>query len=469
MVTKAGIDPKESRDVFDIAIIGGGPGGYVAAIKAAQLGAKVVVFEKDSLGGVCLNRGCIPTKALLKSVKALKMIKKSAAFAIEGIDPQNIKVNVSKLQERKKGIVTQLTTGVAGLLRVDGVKVVKGNAQMDTAGIIEVDGTTYQAKNVIIATGSKPRLIPIPGIGSPCVITSNKALSIKDIPSQIVILGGGVIGVEFALIFHELGAQVAIVEMMDRILPTIDEELALEMSNVMQKSGIKIYTGSKATEIKQNSLIFEKDGEKLEIQGEKVLVSVGRTPTYEGINVEKLGINTEKGAIITDETLRTNIPNIYAIGDVNGKWMLAHKASAEGIVAVENILGRLAKMDYKVIPQCVYSFPEIASVGLTESEARKKYNNKIKVGKFPFMANGKALIEDETTGFIKVIADEKYMEILGVHIIGPVATDMISEAALAMKLECTADELAEVIHPHPTISESMLEAFHATVHKAIHC
>lgn len=461
------IMPKLGNAPYDIAVIGGGPGGYVAAIKAAQLGAKVVLFEKDTLGGVCLNRGCIPTKTLLKTAKEQKKIKRAADYAIEGVEPGKITVNMVKLQQRKKGVVTQLTSGVGGLLKANGVVVVKGEALMSEPGVIQVGESAYRANQVIISTGSVPRLIPIPGIDSPSVITSDEALMTEKIPSRILILGGGVIGVEFALIFHELGAKVAVVEMLDRLLPTVDEEIAAEITKIMQSSGIEIYTGSKAKAITGNSLIFEKDGNDYELQGEKILVAVGRAPSYEGIDVNKLGVRTEKGAIVTDDALRTNVPGIYALGDVNGKLMLAHKASAEGIVAVENIMGKAAKMDYRVIPQCVYSFPEIASVGLTEKEAREKYGE-IKVGKFPFAANGKALIEDETKGFVKVIADKQYKEILGVHIIGPAATDLISEAVVAMKLECTADELAECIHPHPTIAEALMEAFHDTAHKAVH-
>jgi dihydrolipoamide dehydrogenase len=460
--------PVKSSDAdYDISVIGGGPGGYVAAIKASQLGARVVLFEKDALGGVCLNRGCIPTKTLLKSVKALKQLKKFQGFAIDGIDHQNAKVNFSKLNKRKEDVIRHLTTGVAGLLKANGVTVVNGNAQMNEQGIVEANGLTYRAKNVIIATGSKPKLIPIPGIDSPYVITSEQALFLEKVPEQVVILGGGVIGIEFAFIFRELGAEVAVVEMMDRILPAIDEEVALVISNVMKSSGINIYTSSKAKAIKGNTLVFEKDGKEYELNGDKILVSVGKAPCFDGIDVDKLGIKTEKGAIVTDASLRTSVPGIYAIGDVNGKHMLAHTASAEGIIAVKNILGKQSRMDYSTVPQCVYSLPEIASVGLTERQARKLHGNII-VAKFPFSANGKALIEDETTGFVKVIASERYKEILGVHIVGPDAPNMISEAVLAMKLECTADELSEIIHPHPAISECLQEAFYAAAFKPIH-
>lgn len=255
--------------------------------------------------------------------------------------------------------------------------------------------------------------------------------------------------------------------MLDRILTTIDEEIVIEISKTIQNKNIKVITGAKAKAIKGNKLIYEKENNEYEIQGDNILVAVGRTPSIDGIDIDKLGIRTEHGAIFTDESMRTNKPHIYAIGDVNGKYMLAHKASAEGIIAVENILGNNKKINYKLIPQCIFTHPEISSVGLSESEAKEKYGE-IKVGKFPYAANGKALIERETQGFIKVIADKKYKEILGVHIFGYRATEMISEAVVAMKLECTADELAECVHPHPTISEILSEAFHDAADKAIH-
>lgn len=460
-----------SEAIYDIAIIGGGPGGYVAAIRAAQLGAKVVLFEKEKIGGTCLNRGCIPTKTFLKSVKALRELKKLTELGITGVEIAEGKIDLGKLLQRKQKVVTRLTTGVAGLLKANGVEVIQGEAVMEgQPGLIKVNAQTYQARNVIIATGSRPKVIPLAGIESPAVITSDEALSLEKVPSSLVILGGGVIGVEFALIFRELGAEVAIVEMAERLLPNMDEELAIEIAKVLKNSRIAIYTGAKAKEIKNDLLIFEKDGETRELKGEKILVSVGRTPAYEGIAVEKLGIRTEKGAIVTDEFLRTTIPNVFAIGDVNGKYMLAHKASAEGLAVVANILGTQQKMDYRVIPQCVYSFPEIASVGMSEKEAREKYGDsaEIKVGRFPLVANGKAQLEGETRGFVKVIVDKSTNKLLGVHIFSSSATELIAEAVTAMKLGANAEELVECIHPHPTISEAVQEAYFDAFNSAIH-
>lgn len=475
------------EEIYDLAIIGGGPGGYVAAIRAAQLGARVVLVEKDVLGGTCLNRGCIPTKTLLKSVKAFKDLKKLKELAITGIDLSEAQIDLGKLQQRKSRIVNRLTTGVAGLLKARGVEVVSGEAVMDEEpGLIKVRTTkdgqgqeneqeqrqeqrSIRARHVIIATGSKPRLIPLPGIDSPSVLTSDEILALESVPATLVILGGGVIGLEFALIFRELGTDVTIVEMEERLLPAFDEEIAAEAGRMLKSSGITLHLGARAKEIREDTLVFEKDGEIKEIKGEKILVAVGRAPVYEGIDVQKLGLKTERGALVTDEFLRTSQPAIYAIGDVNGKYMLAHKASAEGLTAVENILGTPRPMDYGVIPQCIYSSPEIACVGLSEKQAREKYGeDALKISKFPLSANGKAQVEGETRGFVKVIAEQKTGKILGVHLFCHYATELIAEAVTAIRLGARAEDLAQCIHPHPTMSEAVLEAYFAAEKEALH-
>jgi len=366
--------------------------------------------------------------------------------------------------------VERLTMGVATLLQAHGVDVIHGSAVMeDKPGLIRVQDKIYQACNVIIATGSKPKLIPLPGLDSAAVITSDELLSLEAVPSSLIILGGGVIGVEFAFIFRELGAEVTIIEMEERLLPNMDEEISRQAARVLKGNGIQINTSTKALEIRGNTLFVEKNGSDniTEITAEKILLAVGRAPSYKGIDVQRLGIKTAKGAIITDEFLRTNIPQIYAVGDVNGKFMLAHKAFAEGIVAVENIMGNTKKINYEAIPQCVYSFPEMASVGLTEKEAQDRYGA-IKVGKFPLAANGKAQLEGETRGFVKVIVAEESGKILGVHIIGASATELIAEAVTAIQLDATVEELINCIHPHPTISESIWEAYHDADHEALH-
>lgn len=463
----ANIELNTQESCYDIAIIGGGPGGYVAAIRAAQLGATVVLFEKDTIGGVCLNRGCIPTKTLLKSVKTLGQIRKSEKLGIKGVSIEQLYIDLPTVQKRKQEIINKLTAGVGGLLKANKVTVIKGEARISDVGEVTCNDSKYLTKSIIIATGSSVKKIPIKGIESKNVITSNEALSLTEVPERITILGGGVIGVEFAQIFNSMGSKVTIVEMMDQLLPTIDQDIVSEITKDMKEKGIEVFTGAKAKLIRDNSIVFEQKTKETEIPSDKILLAVGRVPNIEGIPVDMLGIKSEKGAIVTDDKMETNIKGIYAIGDINGKWMLAHKASAEGIVAVSNIMGIEQKMDYRYIPQCLYTIPEVASVGLTEKEARIKYKE-INVSKFPYIANGKSLIEDETKGFVKVITDKKHKEILGVHIYGYAATDLIAESVLALNLECTADELAKCIYPHPTISETLSEAFHEADFKAIH-
>lgn len=466
----------------DIAIIGGGPGGYVAAIKAAQSGKKVCLIEKGELGGVCLNQGCIPTKTLLKSVEVLNSLRKCQEYGVEGVDSSKAIVNMEKLQRRKYSIVKKLTGGVDFLLKANGVKVFKGSARFIDKNTLQIGEEIIKADNIIIATGSKPTKLPIPisgGENCPChvpcttrdtcapIITSEEALEISEIPPAIVIIGGGVIGIEFAYFFAHLGSKVTVLEMMDHILPMVDEEITAEVDKMLQSLGIKILTGTKVSKIVGNKVYYQYMGDEKGVEASKILMAVGRVPNTEELNIETLGIKMNRQAIAVDEFLRTNIPGIYAIGDVNGVSMLAHTASMEGIIAVENILGKKYKMDYAKIPSCIYLQPEIAAVGLTEKQAREKYGE-ITVGKFPLSANGKATVEGETKGMVKVIIEPVYNEILGVHMYGIHATDMISEIVLAMNLESTAEEIIFSVHPHPTLSEIIPEAFHAALGKAIH-
>jgi len=452
---------------YDIAIIGGGPGGYVAAIKAAQAGKKVCLIEKARLGGVCLNQGCIPTKTLLKSVEVMKTIKESAQFGIANVDVSQATFDMSKLQQRKSQIVNKLTGGVGHLLKANGVKVFNGKAAFLDKNTIQVENAQIKAEDIIIATGSVTFIPPIPCSGDAPIITSEEALDIQEIPAQIVIIGGGVIGMEFAYIFRNLGAQVTVIELMNQILPMVDKEIATEVAKMFQALGVRIFTGAKVTRVEGKKVFYTLDNREEVAEADKVLMSVGRVPNIEGLNIEGIGLKTERKSISVDDSMRTNIPNIYAIGDVNGKLMLAHTASMEGIIAVENICGNNTAMDYTQIPQCIYLQPEIASVGLTEEQAREKYGDII-IGRFPLVANGKATIEGENKGLIKVIIEQKYKQILGVHIYGIHATDMIAELVLAMRLECTAEDVARAVHPHPTVSEIIPEAFHAALGKAIH-
>ncbi|MBI4634657.1 MAG: dihydrolipoyl dehydrogenase [Deltaproteobacteria bacterium] len=457
---------------YDIAIIGGGPGGYVAAIKAAQSGKKVCLIEKGELGGVCLNQGCIPTKTLLKSVEIVNAVRRCGEFGVSGVEASQAAIKMDKLQERKRAIIKKLTGGVGFLLQGNGVKVYRGNASFMNRDTLNVNGEEIKAANIIIATGSQPAELPVPigagekGKQAP-IITSTEALELTEIPKTMVIIGGGVIGIEFAYIFAQLGSKVTVVEMMEHILPMVDEEITDETAKMLKALGIEIITGAKVSRIAGPSVYFEHAGTEKTAQGAKILMAVGRVPHTEGLNLETLGLKMNGRAIAVDEHLRTSVQGIYAIGDVNGMSMLAHTASMEGMIAVENILGHAFRIDYNRIPWGIYLQPELASVGLTEKQAREKYG-KIKVGRFPLAANGKAAIEGETRGMIKVIIEPRYNEILGVHIYGIHATDMISESVLAMNLEATAEEITTTVHPHPTVAEIIPEAFHAALGKAIH-
>lgn len=454
-------------DKFDISVIGGGPGGYVAAIKAAQHGKKVCLFEKGELGGVCLNEGCIPTKTFLKSVSVLKTIQNAGEYAVSGIETGSAFVNMDTLQKVKAGKIKKLTGGVGALLKANGVEIYKGEVSFrDKNSIICGDKTIY-SENVIIATGSEPVILPVPkGQRAPKVITSKEALDITQIPEKLVIIGGGVIGIELAYFFSQVGANVTVVEMMDQILPMVDEDIALSVSKDLQKKGVSIRTGAKLTKLENSKAFYFMDGKEISSDADTVLMSVGRRPIIKGYGLEKINIRINAGAISTDDFMLTNIPGVYAIGDVNGRSMLAHTASMEGIVAVEHILGGNRRMHYDSIPSCIYIQPEIAVVGLTEKQARESHGE-INTGIFPLSANGKAVVEGEDGGMVKVITG-KYGEILGAHIYGIHATDMVAEIVLAMNIEATAEEMVGSIHPHPTVSEIIPEAFHASMGKAIH-
>ena len=458
---------------IDVVIIGGGPGGYVSAIKAAHLGLKAVLVEKDKLGGVCLNRGCIPTKALVSTAELLNHLQRAGEF---GIQVKDYSFDFPAIMKRKDLITRRLSSGVEQLMKANQVRVVRGEGQIIEPGKVEVTDTAgekevIKTKNIIIATGSKVMKLPIPGIDSEGVITSDEALSLSELPSRMLIVGGGVVGIEFAGIFRALGVEVKVVEMLPRILLSIDEEIARRLTQLLKRKGIEILTDCKVKEIKKANqnlevLVSTTDKEK-KLEAEKVLSAAGRVPELGNIDVQRLGIELDGKAIKVDEKMRTNIPGIYAVGDVVGKIMLAHVASREGIVAVENISGKEVLMDYKVVPNCVFSMPEVASVGLTEEEARKE-NNNIKVSKFPFMANGKALGMGETEGMVKIIADADTSELLGFHILGAHASDLIAEGTLALSMETTAEEIVNTIHAHPTLAEAIAEAAEGIVGKPIH-
>jgi dihydrolipoamide dehydrogenase len=460
----------------DILFIGAGPGGYVGAIRAGRLGARTVVIEKNHIGGTCLNVGCIPTKALLSTVEVLENIKRAGDF---GISVSDYSVDYSKIVARKDKIVTQLRNGVGSLFKAAGVRHIQGTGKLVDAHTVEVttDGGKTEritAKNIIIATGSVPALLPMPGfeVGEK-VWTNTEVLATTSVPKSLLVVGGGYVGLEFGYTFARLGAEVTVVEMLPNIAGTMDREIAGELEKSLKKSGLKIRTNTSVTAAEDTAsgklvTIKNADGGVEKLEFEKVLVAVGRRPFTQGIGLEEVGIATERGKILVDDHMRTNVPGIYAIGDCIGDPMLAHTAFHEAIVAVGNIMGHDERVDYRAFPGVVFTHPEVGSVGLTEEQAREKYGNDIKIGKFPFNINGKAMGMGEREGFAKVITDSKYGEILGVHVIGPHATDMIAEAVVSIQSELTIDDLAACIHPHPTLSEVVHEAMLDTVDMALH-
>jgi dihydrolipoamide dehydrogenase len=467
----------DSNANYDIAIIGAGPGGYVAAIRASQLGGKVVVIEKGELGGTCVNRGCISTKTLLASAQLLHSVKKAGEF---GINSGEVSVDFSVIAKRKERIVRQLVSGIGQLFKSYGVEVIKGKGKLterikDNLVELEVekdDGSIEKVmtKKLIIATGSVPAQIPGISIDKRDVLTSDQALELEEVPSSPRIVGGGVIGVEFASIFNSLGSKVTIVELLPRIIPTEDGEISEQLKKLLVKSGIEINTGVKVKEIVSHNgkkkVVIETPRGREEKIAQKVLIATGRKPYAEGLGLEKTGIGLEKGRILVNERMETNLPGIFAIGDVVGGVLLAHVASAEGIVASENAMGNQSKIDYRVIPNCIYSFPEVASVGLSEEKA-KEMGCEVAVGRFPFLANARATIMGERVGMVKILADRKTDEILGVHIVGAHATELIAEASVAIKAKVTTKDLERIIHGHPTLSEAIFEAAHDVHGEAI--
>jgi len=447
----------------DIVIIGGGPGGYVAAIKAAQLGGKVTLVEKDELGGTCLNWGCMPTKALLHGVEILESLETGKDF---GIQADGVKVDFARMSARKDRAVKVLVSGVAGLMKANGIEVIKGRARLispQTIQVVDEKGqtATHQARRIILATGSVSSQPPIPGSQLPGVIDSNGALQLTRVPGSMVIIGAGPIGLEFGTIFAALGAKVTILELLPQVLPSEDTEVASALEKSLSKYKVQTLTGAQVKgieetaggKLKVSAVVGE--GEKA-FEAEVVLMAVGRRPNLEGLGLEEAGVRFSKKGIEVNSRMETNIPGIYAVGDVTGQWLLAHFAFAQGEVAAENVLGHEGQLDSRVVPRCVYTLPEVASVGITEKEAKEK-GYEYKVGRFPFSANGKATVTGERSGFIKIVAEAKYGEILGVNILGPHATDLIGEAVLAMRLEGTAQDIALAIHPHPTLTEALKE------------
>jgi len=456
----------------DIAIIGGGPGGYSAAINASHRGLKVVLIEKDLIGGTCLNRGCIPTKSLLRSAEILDVVRKAGDF---GIDPGEICVNFSQMSQRKDAVVRKMVTGLKNLLTGNGVRILKGEGRLTSPRRIEVacpDGqASVQAENIILAPGSMPAAIPIAGADGSNVLDSNGILRLTSLPESLAVIGGGVIGLELATIFAKLGSPVTVMESQASILATEDKDVVDILRRALKKAGVSILEGTTVTEITDattgKAVLYEKDGVKTKIEAERVLIAVGRQPATEGLGLEKASVNTEKGWIKVKATLETSQPGIYAIGDATGYQQLAHVAFAQAEVAVDNITGGHTTMEYNTVPRALYTLPELAAVGLTEQQAQEM-GNKIATGRFPFISNGRAITMDETQGLVKIVSKSDNGEILGVHICGPNATELIAEAVAVMQKKATVDELGRMIHAHPTLSEAIREAALDTRGRALH-
>lgn len=455
---------------YDVVILGGGPGGYVAAIRAAQLGAKVAVVEKDELGGTCLNRGCIPTKALIASVEKLKSIKEAPEFGINVGAPE---VDFKKIQDRKGEVVDKLVQGIHFLFKKNKVELFSGKGTIKTANKVEVEmeGETKEldCKNIIIATGSQPLLIDALGYNGTTVITSDEALEFEEVPESLLIVGAGVIGCEFAVIFNNLGSKVTMVEALPTALPMLDKEISRRMQTVLKKNEIDVITKTMINEIKEKGNGIEavlESGENIE--AEKALISIGRKFNSSGIGLENIGVEVGKhGEIPINENMETDVKGVYAIGDVTGKWQLAHFASFQGLAAVDNIMGRENEINFDAVPGCVFTIPEIASVGITTEEA-KEQGIPVNIGKFGFVANGKALCMGEAEGIVKVIAHKETDVVLGVHIMGPHASDLISEGCLAVSKGLTTKDITNAIHAHPTLAEAVMEAAEAVHGMSVH-
>jgi dihydrolipoamide dehydrogenase len=463
---------------FDVAIIGSGPGGYVAAIRCAQLGFKTAIIEKYSvLGGTCLNVGCIPSKALLSSSHHYH--DAVAHFEEHGIEVGKVKVNLEKMIARKQAVVDQTTGGIKFLMDKNKITVFEGIGSFEDATHVKVtknDGSTetIEAKYSIIATGSKPSTLPFITLDKERVITSTEALKLPEIPKHLVIIGGGVIGIELGQVYLRLGAQVSVVEFMDRIIPGMDASLSKELTKVLKKQGMKFYTSHKVKSVdrKGKTVTVEAEtpkGEILSLEGDYCLVSVGRRPYTDGLNAEKAGVKvTDRGQIEVNNHLQTTASNIYAIGDVVRGAMLAHKAEEEGVLVAEILAGQKPHIDYNLIPGVVYTWPEVAAVGKTE-EQLKEEGVAFKSGSFPFKALGRARAGGDTDGFVKILADAKTDEVLGVHMIGPRCADLIAEAVTAMEFRASAEDISRMSHAHPTFAEAVKEAaLAATENRALH-
>ena len=457
---------------FDVVVIGAGPGGYVAAIRAAQLGMSTAVIEDDNVGGVCLNWGCIPSKALLRNAEVLDLVRHAHEF---GISVGDVSFDYGKAIDRSRQVVRRLTGGVRLLLRKNGVEHISGRGALRSANTVAIDaaGRAITADNIIVATGARARHIPSIPVDGETVLTSREAIVLREVPERVVIVGGGAIGVEFADIYHSYGSEVTIVEMLPRLVPLEDEEISQQLERVFSRRGIGYKTGAMVGSVVVSNgvasvSVVDADGGESVIECDKVLVAIGVQGNVEGVGLEAAGVRTERGFIPVDSEMRTNVPGVYAIGDVTGMLPLAHVASAQGVAAAEAIAGlNPMPLDYTLMPRATYCRPQIASFGLTEKQAADA-GHSFKVGRFPMAASGKALAMGEANGMVKLVVDTDVGELLGAHMIGPEATELLGEVGLSRLLEGTTTELGWLVHPHPTISETIKEAALAVDGEAIH-
>lgn len=463
-----------AKKQVDTVVIGGGPGGYVCAIRLGQLKQKVVCVEKEEVGGVCLNWGCVPSKALISASHTYEKMQGSSHM---GLVTEGVRLDVPKMQEWKGGIVKKLTGGIRGLFRGNGVELVMGNARVTGPNTVEVttkDGVeTIEAKTIVVATGSSTIEIPTFKFDGKQIIGAKEAVSLTEVPKRLLVIGGGVIGLELGCVYQKFGSQLTVVEATPGLLPGVDPDVTAVVEKRLVKHGAKILKNTKALGYEKNadgSLAVKVDvgGGKTEVvETDVVLVAVGMRPNGAGLGLEEIGVKVERGFVPTDKVGRTNVPSVFAIGDVSGVPMLAHKASKEGEVAAEVIAGHRAEKDWVAIPGAIFTDPEIAVVGLTETQAKEKGID-VRIGKFPFAALGRAMAVNETEGFFKVVSDKETHKVLGVHIVGPSATDLISEGALALEMHAFLEDIGLTIHPHPTLGEGLMEASMAGLGHAIH-
>ena len=462
------------EQTYDITIIGAGPGGYVAAVRAAQLGLKVALIEKEHLGGVCLNWGCIPTKALLRNAEVVSLLGHGKEF---GFTVTGFEADYGAAVDRSRKVSRRLVKGIGVLMRKNGVEVIEGHGALKSPQVVEValnegDTRTLQTRNVVVATGGRARTIPGISPDGERVLTYREAIVLREVPQSVVIVGAGPIGMEFAHVWHTYGAEVTVVEMLPHALPLEDEEVSAEVERALKRRRVRLLTSTRVQGVETAAggvrvSVAGDQGEQV-LEAERVLVAIGARPNSENLGLAEVGVRVERGCVVVDDHLRTDVPGIYSIGDVTGKLPLAHVASAQGIIVAETIAGlETVTLDYEMMPRCTYCHPQVASFGLTEAQAVER-NHQVKVGKFSFRANGKALGLGDYDGFVKIVADATSGEILGAHLVGPEVTELLPELVLAHNWELTPDEIARSVHAHPTLSEVVMEAAHAVFGKAIH-